>query len=60
MVLETEENLTTIAVSKRNHLILEALGKKGQTFDDIITELLSAITQYPQDKIGQMKVINHK
>jgi hypothetical protein len=55
MVLETEENLTTIAVSRKNHLILSMLGKKGQSFDDVLTELLSVITQYPQDKIGQMK-----
>ena len=55
MALKSEENLTTIAVSRKNHLILEALGRKGQSFDDILTELLSVITQYPQDKNGQSK-----
>jgi hypothetical protein len=55
MVSKSEENLTTIAVSRRNHLILEALGKKGQTFDDVLTELLSVITQQSRGKTGHSK-----
>lgn len=31
---------TTISISRRNHHILLRLGQKGQTFDEIVTELV--------------------
>jgi hypothetical protein len=50
MILETEEeNLTTIAVSRKNHSILSMLGKKGQSFNDVLTELLSVVIEPLQE-----------
>ncbi len=33
---------TTIAISRKNHENLLMMGRKGQTFDDILSELLMA------------------
>lgn len=38
---------TTISLSKKNHLKLMRIGKKGQSFDVILTELLEKISQEP-------------
>lgn len=35
-----DENLTTIAIKKQTHNKLMEIGSKGQTFDEIINELL--------------------
>ncbi|MDQ6865302.1 MAG: hypothetical protein M3044_15930 [Thermoproteota archaeon] len=43
-----EENQTTIAISRRNHDVLSNLGKKGQSFDEILTEVLNKTTGYLQ------------
>jgi hypothetical protein len=43
-----EENQTTIAISKRNHDVLSNLGKKGQSFDEILTEVLNKTPGYLQ------------
>jgi hypothetical protein len=42
MVLSLEENQTTIAVSRKNHQILSKRGKKGQSFDDVLTDVLQS------------------
>lgn len=34
---------TTICVSRRNHELLMTLGKKGDSFDDILTQVLDKI-----------------
>ena len=31
---------TTITIKKETHQKLQSLGKKGQTFDDVVSELL--------------------
>ena len=41
-----EDNQTTIAISKRNHETLSGLGKKGQSFDQIPTNVLNIATEY--------------
>lgn len=33
---------TTISVSRKNHMFLTELGKKGQSFDEILSELLTS------------------
>lgn len=38
-MLQVEKAQTTIAISKRNHDFLLEFGGKGQSFDDVITEL---------------------
>lgn len=40
MILMTIIELTTISVSRKTKDALEKLGKKGQTYDDVIQELL--------------------
>jgi hypothetical protein len=39
--------LTTISVSKRNRLRLMEMGRKGQSFDVILTELLEKTRKEP-------------
>jgi flagellar motor component MotA len=36
-----EMTTTTISISRRNHLRMMERGKKGQSFDDILTEMLN-------------------
>jgi hypothetical protein len=38
------EKLTTIAISRRNHILLSKLGIKGQSFDDVLTRVLDMAT----------------
>jgi hypothetical protein len=40
-----ENNATTIAISKRNRETLCDLGKKGQSFDQILTQVLNIATE---------------
>ena len=54
----SEENHTTIAISRKNHKILSKLGEKGKSFDDILTGLLNKqTTEYIQENkdLGQSK-----
>ena len=54
----SEENHTTIAISRKNHQILSKLGEKGKSFDDILTGLLNKQkTEYIQENedLGQSK-----
>jgi flagellar hook-basal body complex protein FliE len=44
MGLSSEKSQTTIAVSRKNHRLLSKLGRKGQSFDDVLTEMLTNIT----------------
>jgi hypothetical protein len=37
------DQTTTICVSRRNHQLLMQLGKKGESFDDILTQILGKI-----------------
>jgi hypothetical protein len=46
---------TTIAVSKKNHLELSELCKKGQSFDSILTEVLKELNDWKENKDGQSK-----
>ena len=43
MVL-SKKNQTTIAISKRNRQVLSELGKKGQSFDNVLSEVLNKVT----------------
>jgi predicted CopG family antitoxin len=40
-----EQKLTTIAVSYQNYLILKRLGGAGDSFNDVLTELLKNLTK---------------
>lgn len=46
---------TTIAISKKNHLELSGLCKKGQSFDSILTEVLKELKESRENKDGQSK-----
>lgn len=46
---KTKEYPTTMAISKRNHQVLAELGKKGQSFDNILSEVLNKVTEYTQE-----------
>lgn len=46
---------TTIAISKKNHLELSGLCKKGQSFDSILTEVLRKLKENEENKDGQSK-----
>jgi hypothetical protein len=39
----SEQNFTTIAISKKNHQVLSELGKKGESFDSVLSHLLNKI-----------------
>ena len=39
-----QENLTRIAISRKNHRLLSKLGTKGQSFDDVLTGVLNKAT----------------
>jgi hypothetical protein len=43
----------TIAVSKKNHLALIAMGRKNQTFDEILSEILERLGG--NDQGGQLQ-----
>jgi hypothetical protein len=40
MAMTNINDVTTISISRRNHARLQELGRKGATFDDILTEVL--------------------
>ena len=46
---------TTIAISKRNHLVLSTLCKKGQSFDHVLTQVLKELKEYRENSVGQSK-----
>lgn len=48
-MVSSEENQTTIAISRKNHQELSNRGKKGQSFDEILTEVLCMATEYMQE-----------
>jgi predicted CopG family antitoxin len=41
MAYKSEEKTTTITISRKNHQTLSGMGKKGQSFDQILTEVLT-------------------
>jgi hypothetical protein len=41
IMAHTKEKQTTISISRKNHLVLTTIGRKGQSFDDILSEFLS-------------------
>jgi hypothetical protein len=44
MQMESTGEITTISISRKNHLRLMDIGKKGESFDDIISRVLSQTT----------------
>ena len=51
-----EQNLqTTIAISRRNHLELSALCKKGESYDHVLTQILNELKKYKENGVGQSK-----
>ena len=42
---KTRNKLTTIAVSSKNHLALKRLGNTGDSFNDVVTEILRKIKE---------------
>jgi hypothetical protein len=47
----TNNKLTTIAVSKENYLALKRLGNAGDSFNDVVTEVLKKVKQPLQTDI---------
>jgi hypothetical protein len=45
MFMTGMEESTTISISRSNHARLQELGRKGATFDDIITQVLDRKTR---------------
>jgi len=41
-------DVTTISISRRNHARLQELGRKGATFDDILSEVLNQTARHRQ------------
>jgi hypothetical protein len=54
MISETHSQ-TTIAISRKNHIELSELCKKGQTFDEVLTHVLKKIKETDENKNGQSK-----
>jgi hypothetical protein len=50
-----KDQLTTIAISRKNHLELSELCKKGQSFDNLLTQVLMNIKESNENKDGQSK-----
>jgi predicted CopG family antitoxin len=46
----TASHLTTIALSRENYAILKSLGKTGDSFNDVLTELLKGLGEGENDK----------
>jgi DNA-binding SARP family transcriptional activator len=44
-MFESRTKQTTIAISKRNHEFLLEFGRKGQSFDDVITEIRNRLEE---------------
>ena len=44
MGIEQSDRLTTIAISKKNRQSLIELGRKNQTFDQILSQLLQRLS----------------
>jgi predicted CopG family antitoxin len=49
---KSNSKLTTIAVSEENYLALKRLGSAGDSFNDVVTEVLKKIKQPLQTDIG--------
>lgn len=41
--MKSEANRTSISISRKTHECLSTIGKKGDSFDDIIQQLLSKV-----------------
>ena len=41
----SSKNLKQIAVSEENYLILKGLGSAGDSFNDVVTDVLKKVTQ---------------
>jgi hypothetical protein len=50
-MLRTQAPQTTIAISKRNHEFLTEIGRKGQSFDDVITEIRNGLEKKSGNKV---------
>ena len=49
--MRSEGDQTTISISRKNHQALSKLGAKGQSFDDVISEILRISTDSQQKNI---------
>ena len=62
-----ENNATTIAISRRTREALCDLGKKGQSFDQIISKILDIAVEYegkekegsqqPKNRVGRLALV---
>jgi hypothetical protein len=48
MAMTNINDVTTISISRRNHSRLQELGRKGATFDDILSEVLNQTARHRQ------------
>jgi predicted CopG family antitoxin len=48
---KSTNKLTTIAVSKENYLALKRLGSAGDSFNDVVTEVIKKVKQPLQTEI---------
>lgn len=48
----SSNKLTTIAVSKENYLALKRLGNAGDSFNDVVTEVLKKVKEPLQTDVG--------
>jgi hypothetical protein len=56
MTLEKRRRIT-ISISRKNHLELSELCKKGQSFDNVLTQVLKKIKESNENKDGQSKSV---
>jgi predicted CopG family antitoxin len=49
---KSNNKLTTIAVSKENYFALKRLGDAGDSFNDVVTEVLKKVKEPLQTDIG--------
>ena len=49
---KSNNKLTTIAVSTENYLALKRLGSAGDSFNDVVTEVLKKVKQPSQTDTG--------
>ena len=54
-VILKQSPLTTIAISRKNHLELSQLCRKGQSFDSVLTLVLKKLKESEENKDGQSK-----
>lgn len=52
--------MKTIKVSEQNHKALDSLGKRGQSYNDIITTLIGEFLQNRIDNSNTPKKAKHK